>query len=420
MYFIRFLLLGMVAYETNGMRRNRQLTRHDQDKFSFSGHPASIDQPPPDKHPGLRRSPGLDGLRGIAALSVLLFHLWLYARVDPGAATAPSAAAYAWSDLRWGLLLFFVLSGFLLYRPWIAMIGTTERPDLMRYFRSRAARVLPAYYLALAGSCLLLWHAGGVPGVRLPSHDSLGLFLVFGQNFSGASLLTLDPPMWTLAVEVSFYLALPLLGTAAIRLGRRHQTWMPIALIVLGIAWGWVVNVPDGPLTKVLPAMLPFFGLGMLAATLAHGRTLRRTGVAGLVALAVGGLLAQLAAQIYAPTLSLSLHDLPIAVAFAAIVVLAASPRSPRPLSWKPLDRLGTISYGIYLWHVPVIWWLRARGLLPLEPVAALPVVLAPTLLIATMSWFLVERPMMAWARRAARPQETPRVRRLRQARSTA
>jgi peptidoglycan/LPS O-acetylase OafA/YrhL len=350
---------------------------------------------------GRQRSPGVEGLRGIAALSVLLFHLWLYARVDPSAAMAPSVASFAWSDLRWGLLLFFVLSGFLLYRPWLALVGTAERTDLKRYFRSRAARILPAYYLALAGSVLLLWEAGGVPGVRLPSDAGLGLFLVFGQNLSSSSLLTLDPPMWTLAVEVSFYLVLPLLGIAAIRLGRHHLTWLPIALIALGLAWNLIIDVPDGPLTKVLPAMLPFFGLGMLAATLTRGRALRRPGMALLAAIAALGLAVQVCAQVLDPALALALHDLPVGVAFAAVVVAAASARSPRLLSWGPLGRLGTVSYGVYLWHVPVIWWLRARGLLPLEPLAALPVVLAPTLLIATISWVVVERPAMAWARRA-------------------
>jgi peptidoglycan/LPS O-acetylase OafA/YrhL len=375
---------------------------------------SNVDQLTESTLPRPGRSPGLDGLRGIAALSVLLFHLWLYARADPAVAVAPGVVSYVWSDLRWGLLLFFVLSGFLLYRPWLALMETGGRPDLKRYARSRAARILPAYYLALAGSVLLLWGAGGVPGVRLPSDESLGLFLFFGQNFSNASLLTLDPPMWTLAVEVSFYLALPLLGAAAIRLGRRHLTWVPIALIAIGFLWGWIVDVSDGPLTKVLPAMLPFFGIGMLAATLARGRTISRTDLAGLGAIAACGLLVQVGTQVYVPSLAVDLHDLPIAVAFAAVVVLASSARSQRLLRWRPLNLLGTVSFGVYLWHVPVIWWLRARGLLPLEPLAALPVVLAPTLLIATLSWVLVERRAMAWARHAGASEAERRRRRRR------
>jgi peptidoglycan/LPS O-acetylase OafA/YrhL len=240
--------------------------------------------------------------------------------------------------------------------------------------------------------------------VRLPSGDSLPLFLVFAQNFSRDSVLTLDPPMWTLAVEVSFYAVLPLLGIAAMRLGRRHQTLLPIALIALGMAWTWVVSATGAflPLTKVLPAMLPFFGIGMLAATLARGQPIDRRRARRLGVVAASALVVQVGAQLLLPSsVAAAVHDLPAAVCFAALVVLASSPHAPLALSWRPLTRIGTVSYGLYLWHVPVLWWLRARGLLPLDPIPALPVVLAPSLLLATISWICVERPAIAWARRA-------------------
>jgi peptidoglycan/LPS O-acetylase OafA/YrhL len=308
-----------------------------------------------------------------------------------------------------------VLSGFLLYRPWVEMLGTAGKPDLKRYLRNRWTRILPAYYLALVGSLVLLSGSAGVPGVRLPSDDSSWLFLVFGQNFSNGSLLTLDPPMWTLAVEVSFYLALPLLGAAALRLGRERRVLLPLLLIGLGLTWSWTLDVSGvaaGPLTKVLPAMLPFFGLGMLAAALAPSTAIRRLDAARLLAIAVGGLVLQLAVQLYAPaSFFIAVHDVPIAVAFAAMVVLAASPRSPRVLARGPLKWLGVVSYGLYLWHVPVIWWMRSRNLLPLDPLGALAVVAPPALLLATMSWFLVERPMMAWARARGSADPRPRAR---------
>jgi peptidoglycan/LPS O-acetylase OafA/YrhL len=352
---------------------------------------------------GGARSSGIDGLRGLAALSVLLFHLWLYARVAPPAGAATGAADWLFSSMRWGLLLFFVLSGFLLYRPWLAAGDGSGPPDLWRYVRSRAARVLPAYYLAVAGSVLLLWGSDAVPGVRLPSAESLPLFLVFAQNFSADSVLTLDPPLWTLAVEVSFYAVLPALGLAAMRLGRRHRIWLPISLIGAGLLWSSMVSATGSflPLTKVLPAMLPFFGIGMLAATLARDRSIDARRARWLAGLAAVALAAQFGAQLLLPgTISGALHDLPAATCFAAIVSLAGSAHSPRALSWGPVTRIGTVSYGLYLWHVPVLWWLRARGLLPLDPILALPVVLAPSLLLATLSWRYVERPMIAWARR--------------------
>lgn len=357
------------------------------------------------------RKTGIDGLRGIAALSVVLFHLWLYARVVPPATTVNGPMDLAWSSMRWGLILFFVLSGFLLYGPWLRAARQGERPSLLRYARHRAARILPAYYLALAGSVLLLWQAGAVPGVRLPSDDTLTLFVIFAQNFSGGSLLTLDPPMWTLAVEVSFYIALPVIGLAAIRVGSARRIWVPIGLLAFGLAWGWAVSAAGGPLTltKVLPAMLPFFAAGMLAATLIDGRELGHRAAGWLKFFAAACLALQVAAEILLPpALVLSLHDLPIAFSFAALVVLAASAHCPEVIRRKPLAALGTVSFGLYLWHVPVLWWLRARGLLPLNPIAALPVVLLPSLGLATLSWLYVERPAMAWARGRARSRAGP------------
>jgi len=351
----------------------------------------------------MERKTGIDGLRGIAALSVLLFHLWLYARAAPPAVAVNGPWDWVWSNLRWGLILFFVLSGYLLYWAWIRAAAHGKRPDTWRYARSRVARVLPAYYLALVGSVLLLWEAGSVPGVRLPSAESLPLFLVFAQNFSGGSLLTLDPPMWTLAVEVSFYVALPVIGLAAFHLGSNRRIWLPIGLLAFGLAWGWGVSATGGPLTmtKVLPAMLPFFATGMLAATLAGGHQVGK-GVARLLGLmAAAGLAIEVSAGLLFPTwLNGALHDIPIATSCAALVVLATSDRCPKVLRWKPLVSLGVVSYGLYLWHVPVLWWLRSRGLLPLDPILALPVVLIPSLGLATTSWLVVERPAIAWAKR--------------------
>jgi len=158
-----------------------------------------------------RRSDGLDGLRGLAALAVVGFHVWLYARLVPSAAMT-GFADHVWSAGRLGLVLFFALSGFLLYGQWVrAALGGARPPQIGAYLARRAARILPAYYLALAGS-LLLWSAAGTPGVRLPPASSLPLFAIFGQNFTSDSVMTLDPPTWTLAIEVSFYLALPLAG----------------------------------------------------------------------------------------------------------------------------------------------------------------------------------------------------------------
>jgi peptidoglycan/LPS O-acetylase OafA/YrhL len=350
-----------------------------------------------------RRERGLDLLRGVAALSVVLFHLWLYARPQPSAAVHGAIDAL-WSAGRLGLVLFFVLSGYLLYRPWVlARRGEARRPGLATYLRCRTARVLPAYYLALGGSILLLAGAAGTPGVRLAPPEHLVLFALFAQNLSAETIMKLDPPMWTLAVEVGFYLVLPLLSALMMR--TRRPVAVPLLAIGAGLAYNWAI-AGDGlsqPWTKALPALLPLFGVGMLIAHLPAGGFGRRARwpLVGLAAILVAGDAAW--HQQGAGVLGLVVRDLPAAAGFALLIVGVRHADPARNLIGRGLAWVGTVSFGLYLWHVPVIWSLRSVRLLPLDPVAALPLVLALSLGLAAGSWYLVEQPMMRIVRVGAR-----------------
>src|SRR5215213_5868213 len=137
-----------------------------------------------------KRMASIDGLRGLAALSVFAFHAWLYTMATPHASQRSSAFDYVANELRVGLVLFFVLTGFLLSRPWFAAALEGRRPpDLRRYLRSRVARIAPAYYVALVGSIGLLWGLAGTPGLRLPPVGELPLYFVFAQNTSPSSVM---------------------------------------------------------------------------------------------------------------------------------------------------------------------------------------------------------------------------------------
>ena len=359
-----------------------------------------------------RRSASLDGLRGLAALSIFVFHGWLYTMPSPDATDRSSIGDYAAHELRLGLVAFFVLSGFLLSKPWFAAALDGRRPpSLRRYVRARAARILPAYYAAFAGSVVLLWGLRGTPGLRLPPSDTLPLFLVFGQNFSPATVMKLNPPMWSLAVEVMFYALLPLIGWLALRLAptRRMQALGPLALLALGLLYNWSIAGHGLGLTfsKTLAAMLPYFALGMLAALALYGRRIdmrtKRTLVCAGVALVLADALAKAvvpANGIDVGDLFVVLRDLPSAVGFAMIIgALAAAPRSA-VVGSRVLASMGTISYGFYLWHVPVLMVMRGNGLLPLDPVAGTLAALVPALAVSALSWFALERPVLRWAAR--------------------
>ena len=243
--------------------------------------------------------------------------------------------------------------------------------------------------------------------MRLPPGEHLWRFLVFGQNFGSDTVMKLNPPTWTLVVEVSFYLALPIFGAAALRLGSRRsaQAVVPLLVVLAGLGFNlWLARHHGLPptLNKLLPAALPYFGVGMLAAVLLHGR--RVSGRWALAGLPVGIALLVFNAWWHGPghvgLAPVAARDAVAAVGFAVLLASASCTAARRRLAARPLLGLGTVSYGLYLWHVPLLLWLRGHDLLPLSPLPALAVVLPLSLALATASWLLVEKPALRLGRR--------------------
>jgi peptidoglycan/LPS O-acetylase OafA/YrhL len=374
-----------------------------------------------------RRAAGLDGLRGLAALSVVCFHVWLYRFPDPTHVERRGVLDYVLSDFRHGLLLFFVLSGYLLYRGFArAALRGDGFVDVRQYLRRRVARVVPAYYLAMLGTFVLLWGARNTPGVRLPAHSGdLVLFLFFAQNFSSHTVLTFNPVTWTLCLEVLFYALLPVFGIAAYRWSgglARRQAMALLGLLALGLAWNAGVFLLGGGLVaaKTLPAYLPYFALGMLVALWVESGRPRLGGFA-TVALVVCGLLGVVGNALWhssggpeaAPLVAATLQDLFAGIGFAALVAAVVAGRGVAA-SWtrfRPLAALGLVSYGVYLWHLPLMLFGARFDLLPHAFLPRLIVVLLPTLAAGTASWLLVERPLLAAASRRARARSRGRSR---------
>lgn len=358
------------------------------------------------------RDRGLDGLRALAALSVLGFHVWLYRENRPQGAR-DSLLDSALFQANIGLICFFVLSGYLLYRAFArASVRGHGAVETGGYALRRAARILPAYY-ACVGGCLLLYGIAGVPDL-FPPAEQLPLFAVFAQNYSMSSIMEINPVLWTLCVEAAFYVLLPLVGVLAFRLGPSSlglQAGVLLALVVVTLEWNWAVQALQGDdvAEKALPAYLGHFAAGMLVALWAERRRARGARPLGVAAtagtMAAGALLVVASGWAHEVTWPARepleiLGKLPAAAGFALIVAAVAAGRGPS-VAWlraRPLVSVGVVSYGLYLWHLPLLIVARWLGLLP-EPLAPrMLVVLALSLAAAVLSWRLVERPAMRWA----------------------
>jgi peptidoglycan/LPS O-acetylase OafA/YrhL len=370
---------------------------------------------------GRSRLVGIEGLRALAAIAVLTIHTWTY---SSGSFGLLNGAFFA--NLDQGLTLFFALSGFLLYRPFAAaLLGGDEMPGSRAYLRNRALRILPAYVVILlivdVAGLAVIRQVGESPQV---GHLAIGQFVpnVFlVQNYVPSAVGTGIAPGWSLVVEVAFYLTLPMLAAVAALIIRRGVGCVKAALapaillLVVGLAgqqWAAGMNTSQWRLAwgdswtavaqrSFLPAAA-LFSFGMAGAVLvallerdSNQHRLRR------------------AVRWFGPA------ALSIAVAVIAVFALAAGllivwvvlptgrtgPR--RVVASRPLMQLGVISYSVYLWHAPVIYWLHLHGLLAQDGRVGFALnwllVLAITVSLSTVTYLVVEKPALRRKRRAIR-----------------
>lgn len=358
-----------------------------------------------------RRYAALDGLRGIAALMVFAIHVWIYQLPNTVQLRRDSWEKTLLFEGRVAFVMFFVLSGYLLYRAFArAALRGGEHVNVRSYLVRRAARIVPAYYVAILGTLALLAIAGDVPGRRLVDGGELPLFFVFGQNYSPDTLLKLNAATWTLSVEVAFYLLLPVVGWLALRLGAgsaRRQALLLGGLAAAGLAWNSIDYAAGwGPVAShSAPSFLPYFACGMLVALLVESR--RARGVPSLGRAASAGLVAGAAALLVVngfwhatfahDAIAMEvLADSAAAIAFAAVIasLVLGTGTGVTWMGIRPLAWMGEITYGFYLWHIPLLVCARGLGLLPggvLSGFMVLPVAIG----FGAASWYWIERPFM-------------------------
>jgi peptidoglycan/LPS O-acetylase OafA/YrhL len=346
-------------------------------------------------------------MRACAAMGVVVTHVAFQTGHSSGAA----GRLFGRFDLA--VAVFFALSGFLLWRGHAAAArGLGPRPRTGHYLRSRAVRIMPAYVVAVVVILTLLPDADHAsPTVWLAN-------LTLTQIYVPLTLTGGLTQMWSLSVEVSFYLALPVLALLARRLPVGARVPAIAALAGLSWAWGWVplhgasgINPLNWP-----PAFFSWFAAGMLLAEWAHSgigvphRLARQRVVMAVVAVLAylvaasplagpEGLVPGTATQFAVKTAAGAL----VAFALVAPLVLDRVDTPHRVLGSTAMVTLGRWSYGLFVWHLAALAMVfPVLGTFPFT--GRMPSVLALTLIfgwaIAAVSYGLVESPCREALRR--------------------
>ena len=370
--------------------------------------------------PGNPRFPLVDGLRAVAALTVLVGHTSFMSGFNGNGVFGPIVSRF---DV--GVALFFVISGFLLYRPFVAARFTCRpAPRVLRYARRRLLRIVPAYWLAL--TALAVW-----PGLRGDVFGHWNIYYFFLQDLQIRYIQGGITATWSLCVEVQFYALLPFYALAAAYLLRRRSLRVQvraelIALALLGTA-SLVLRTltfrdpaPDTVSHTVAGTFLWFtFGMTMAVLSARWHAAEAATRPAALRALdrrpamawLGGAALLLLVSRIGLPTVAPQWYSVGdwlwehilyglIAVAFCLPCMLGRlDPRSipHRVLTWAPIAWLGLISYGIFLWHHPLTEkFVGVQDWVPQGSFVLYTLVVAAAATVcATASYYLVERPLL-------------------------
>jgi peptidoglycan/LPS O-acetylase OafA/YrhL len=393
---------------------------------------AMVDSTPARPSTGMRRLGAIDGLRALAALAVVVTHVPLAAPDLLTLANTWAAAGQA------ALMVFFAISGYILYRPFLAArAGGLPEPSLGQFLVRRLTRIVPAYWLLLT----ILAALGGADGAF---SEHWWRYYLFAQVYTqDVSIVTGGiVPAWSLCAEITFYLLLAALvvvmrrrwrATAGAAARWRGEILAPLLLMPIGFGcWAAALSEPSlVVLTRTLLGTINWFAVGLLLAVLSvraeNGRDvpqplrfLRDRPAASW--LGASACVIAIASIHLFPTKEHPVLDAPVLRAALAIhlALLAAfllvapvmlgtrsDGRAVRALRSRPLVWLGTISFGTYLAHQQLLFWLVPvlagidapwqKGLIMFA--IAYPVAVA----IGALSWYAVERPAIRAVSRALR-----------------
>jgi peptidoglycan/LPS O-acetylase OafA/YrhL len=398
--------------------------------------------------PGNPRFVLFDSLRGIAVLCIITYHV---GSITGAINTSGSGDLIAVLGNQ-ALIFFFVISGFLLYRPYAAAHAAgRRRPNTRRYARRRVLRILPAYWVALTALAIF-------PGIVGVFTGDWWRYYFFLQAYSNRTIGQGIPPAWSLCVEVTFYVSLPLWAILIRRLRSAvwPRSWLAAELVPLALVAALGVIVQVGASRLLISNLLPTTLLGEIT-WLALGMSLAVWSVAadhserpsrlvqavvdhpGLCWLGAAACLGAATAilhpgglfniiislrtkQPYARTLAgIALSaGLSLFLIIPAVFGEHAGGIPRRVLAWRPLAWLGLVSYGVYLYHLavgellgekldPLHFSASGLGLAAKIHTATTPILwvltVAGSAAAAAVSYYVVELPFLKRKEPSARTQ---------------
>ena len=363
-------------------------------------------------------NPALHSIRGLAAIAVLLFHweqffpsggVWIQKHFPADTLLDPTIyIGFGWM----GVPLFFILSGWLLGGQVIRAQITF--PFLQTFWKRRFLRIYPAVWTELIALLLI---AEFIPGlISELSYDSLYLQFLLWINLPPFMAPPINGVWWTLPVELGFYLLLPLLGWLT-----GFATWraMLLSSLAITLSWRfWIFQTADvDNYLVVLPVLDSLIGtfftfmLGFSLNFIPAGRSKRQRKL--YLTLGIILLLSLMQWQLWLNDQYWLGHWIivvwPPLVALAIATIVGQLDEPLPSMSWLKssiLVWLGHVSFGIYLWHFQV---MRVLALMypdfwttPTSSLLALFIAMPITLLLASLSFYLVEKPLMGWGKQSS------------------
>ena len=357
------------------------------------------------------RIEGLDGLRAVAVMTVLVSHIFLAA---PGVLQYSIFRTFARGGFL-GVNMFFVMSGFLITSRLLQDQESGGQIDLRKFYAHRALRIFPAvavflvahYFYAVKNDFPLSGTAANEFAMTKATFLQYANYAVYKNPMTQ---FVDNVSLWSLSIEGQFYIAVPILVFVLFRKNRNH--YWPIGVITLGIGilaiqrgivyndLGWFAAYIRTD-TRIESLIIGMLGAVLMMKTNVVKPTVLRYASFPAVIVVVVIVLYGRADGSFMWFGGMTLFDIAcliIVLALAQKVFFASS-----ILCWKPIAWVGVISYGLYIWQIPVFRIIERHGE-TLSNTERLFLAMSVTFLLSAASWYLIERPAMRsqWAQRLA------------------